>query len=180
MFFSVEFTIMRYNKSNKYRFPEPLRYKQAIIYSWKPILINLLLPGAGYLLLKEKKRAVLIFIVIFSFCFLSYLELYYGAGNGPRGGVFVLQLTPFSWIHNLGAIATMGIGPIYALFVNSFSGAEAEPIRNLTQEYGSTYLIISGLLNWLCIFDIFDRATGRWVWRLSYDEQEQLYNDSLK
>jgi len=31
--------------------------------------------------------------------------------------------------------------------------------------------MIAGLLNWLCCFDIFDRATGRWVWRLPKDEQ---------
>jgi hypothetical protein len=34
--------------------------------------------------------------------------------------------------------------------------------------------MVAGLLNWLCLIDIFDRATGRWVWRLPKDEQDAL------
>ena len=74
----------------------------------------------------------------------------------------------------MGAVATAGVGPIYSLFAWCFAGIDAEPIRNLTQEYGATYIIVAGLLNWLCLIDIFDRSTGRWVWRLPIDEQEEL------
>ena len=55
-----------------------------------------------------------------------------------------------------------------------FGGVGTEPVRNLVQEYGATYVMVTGLLNWLCCFDIFDRATGRWVWRLPVDEQGAL------
>ncbi len=47
-------------------------------------------------------------------------------------------------------------------------------MRNLTQEYGATYLMVAGLMNWLVCFDLFDRITGRWVWRLPKDEREAL------
>ena len=80
----------------------------------------------------------------------------------------------------LGAAATAGAGPIYGLFAWLFGGTGTEPIRNLTQEYGATYIMVAGLLNWLCLFDLFDRATGRWIWRLPKDEREALQKTAPK
>ena len=33
---------------------------------------------------------------------------------------------------------------------------------------------VAGLLNWLCCFDLWDRITGRWVFRLPKDEQIRI------
>jgi len=98
----------------------------------------------------------------------------FGMVDGIRGGVYTLKTDPFEWLPTLGALATAGIGPIYFLFAKLFGGAGSEPIRNLTQEYGASYVMIAGLLNWLCCFDIFDRVTGRWMWRLPKDELEEI------
>ena len=152
----------------------PLRRMAAVKAAWKPLLLNLLLPGAGYWVVGQKTRARILFCVWYLFLFLGFLQMKSGMINGIHGGVYTPKLDPFEWLPTLGAIATAGIGPVYALFAAFFGGAGSEPIRNLTQEYGASYVMIAGLLNWLCCFDIFDRATGRWMWRLPKDELAEI------
>jgi hypothetical protein len=152
----------------------PLRRAKAVRAAWKPVLANWLLPGAGYWLLGEKLRAKALFVIWAVFLALAWMQLTVGAVEGVRGGVYVPQLAPLAWLPTLGALGTLGAGPAYAPFAWVFGGAGTEPVRSLTQEYGASYLMVAGLLNWLCIFDIFDRATGRWVWRLPADEREGL------
>lgn len=152
----------------------PLRKQAAFKASIKPLLANWAVPGLGYWLIGEKGRAKALFGVCAVFSLLAWLQLSFGAVNGVVGGVFTPQLQPLEWMPTLGALGTAGVGPLYALFASAFGGPAAEPVRNLTQEYGATYLMVAGLLNWLCCFDIFDRVTGRWVWRLPKDEQQAV------
>jgi len=150
--------------------------------SWKPILLNWLVPGLGYWRIGEKTRAKVLFSVSMIFLILAWLQLTFGAVDGIRGGVYVPQLSPFQWMPSLGALATLGVGPVYAFFAWAFGFSHettlVEPVRRLTQEYGATYLMVAGLLNWLACFDIFDRVTGRWIFRLPKDEQEELAKKS--
>jgi len=156
----------------------PLRKGKAIQAAWKPILFNWLVPGLGYWKIGEKTRAKLLFGVSAVFLLMAWLQLNFGAVDGIRGGVYVPQLSPFAWMPTLGALATAGVGPVYGLFALAFGVSSdttlVEPVRCLTQEYGATYVMVAGLLNWLAAFDIFDRVTGRWVYRLPLDEQEAL------
>nr|WP_320132051.1 DUF6677 family protein [uncultured Holophaga sp.] len=159
--------------------PLPLRRKQAFQACWKPILANWIIPGAGYWMVGQKGRAKVFFTVYVVFTALAFLQLYYGPGAGPRGGVYVPQISPLAWLPTLGAMATLGSGPVYGVFAWLFGGVGTEPIRNLTQEYGATYIMVAGLLNWLCLFDLFDRTTGRWVWRLRKDERDALAQEKM-
>jgi hypothetical protein len=152
----------------------PLRRRQALAACWKPILLNWLLPGYGYWLIGERRRAKALFGVSLVFALMAFLQLTFGAVDGIKGGVYVPQLAPIQWMPTLGAAATAGVGPIYALFAWCFGGTGTEPVRNLTQEYGASYIMVAGLMNWLCCVDLFDRTTGRWVWRLPQDEQDAL------
>ncbi|BDU74589.1 DUF6677 family protein [Mesoterricola silvestris] len=156
------------------KLPAPLRGAKAFHASWKPVLLNWLVPGLGYWLIGEKGRAKALFSVTVVFLVLGFLQLQNGAVDGIRGGVYVPQLSPLQWMPTLGAAATAGTGPVYALFGYLFGGVGTEPVRNLVQEYGASYVMVTGLLNWLACFDIFDRTTGRWVWRLPQDEQDAL------
>lgn len=160
--------------------PPPLRKQKAVLAAWKPLLANWAVPGAGYWMIGQKGRAKAMFGVYVLFCALGYLQMKAGAGDGPVGGVYTPVLDPFQWMPTLGAAATAGIGPVYGIFAWAFGGSAAEPVRNLTQEYGASYVMVAGLLNWLCCFDIFDRVTGRWVWRLPKDEQEALSEANAK
>jgi hypothetical protein len=156
----------------------PLRRLAALEASWKPLLLNFALPGAGYWVIGQKGRGRVLFGVTLVFLVLGFLQMKLGASDGVLGGVYVPKLSPFEWLPTLGALATLGIGPVYVLFAAFFGGAGTEPIRNLTQEYGATYVMVAGLLNWLCCFDVFDRVTGRWVWRLPKDELAKVQKDS--
>jgi hypothetical protein len=156
----------------------PLRRAKALHASWKPILLNWLVPGLGYWLIGEKTRARILFGVSVIFSLMAWLQLSSGAPDGIRGGVFVPVFGPIEWLPTLGALATAGVGPVYGFFAWAFGVSHGsvivEPVRNLTQEYGATYIMVAGLLNWLACFDLFDRTTGRWVFRLPQDEQEEL------
>lgn len=154
--------------------PAPLRGMKALKASWKPILLNWLVPGLGYWMIGEKRRAKILAAVWVVFCVLAWLQLTFGAVNGVKGGIYVPQLSPLQWMPTLGALATAGVGPVYAFFGWAFGGAGTEPVRNLTQEYGATYVMIAGLLNWLACMDLFDRLTDRYWWRLPADEQEAI------
>ena len=154
------------------KLPMPLRRQKAVRAAWKPLLLQWLVPGAGYWMIGKKGRAVAFFGVWLLFCILGAMQMQFGAVDGIKGGVFVP--VQGAWLPTLGAIGTAGIGPIYGAFAWAFSGAGTEPVRTLTQEYGATYVMVAGLLNWLCCFDLWDRVTGRWVFRLPNDEQAQI------
>jgi hypothetical protein len=154
------------------KLPMPLRKQKAVKAAWKPLLLQWLIPGAGYWLIGEKGRAKVFFGVWVLFCFFGGLQMQLGTVAGVKGGVFVP--VQGSWLATLGALGTLGIGPLYGAFAWAFGGAGTEPVRTLTQEYGSTYVMVAGLLNWLCCFDLWDRVTGRWVFRLPKDEQVQI------
>ncbi len=156
------------------KLPAPLRGAKAFRASWKPVLLNWLVPGLGYVVIGEKRRGWALFGVSALFLLLGFLQLQFGAVDGIKGGVYVPQLSPLQWMPTLGAAATVGAGPVYLIFGWLFGGVGTEPVRNLVQEYGASYVMVTGLLNWLCCFDIFDRVTGRWIWRLPLDEQEEL------
>jgi hypothetical protein len=158
----------------------PLRRMAAFQACWKPLLFNFLLPGAGYWVIGQKTRARILFCVWALFLALGFLQMHFGMVGGVAGGVYTPKIDPFEWLPTLGAMATMGIGPIYALFAVLFGGAGSEPIRNLTQEYGASYVMIAGLLNWMCCFDIFDRVTGCWMWRLPKDELAEITGAASK
>lgn len=157
---------------------QPLRRQKAVAACWKPILLNWLVPGWGYWLIGEKTRAKVVFGVSMIFVLMAWLQLSWGAPDGIRGGVYVPVLGPIQWLPTLGALATAGVGPIYGFFAWTFGVSHGsvfvEPVRNLTQEYGATYIMVAGLLNWLACFDLFDRTTGRWSYRLPKDEQQEL------
>lgn len=156
----------------------PLRGAKAFDASWKPVLANWLVPGLGYWLIGQKGRAKALASVSFVFLLLGFLQLQFGSVDGVKGGVYVPKLSPLEWMPTLGAAATAGAGPLYVVFGYLFGGVGTEPVRNLVQEYGASYVMVTGLLNWLACFDIFDRATGRWVWRLPEDEQKALADEN--
>ncbi|HTL98155.1 MAG TPA: DUF6677 family protein [Holophagaceae bacterium] len=160
------------SETEKPAIPALLRGKKALKAAWKPILLQLLVPGWGYWSIGQKGRAKAFFAVWAVFLLLGALQLQYGAVDGVKGGIYVF--TPGSWLQSLSALGTAGIGPAYGAFAWAFGGAGTEPVRNLTQEYGASYIMVAGLLNWLCCFDLFDRATGRWHWRLPKDERVEL------
>ena len=99
-------------------------------------LLAWLLPGAGHFAIKEKKRAIIIFItIVMTFC----IGLYAGSIGviDPIGAKpwYVAQIMNSPIVAALGHLAKTGNYPVYGR----------------PNEIGQLYTSIAGLLNLLCI-----------------------------
>ena len=111
-------------------------------------LLSLLIPGAGHLLQGRRDKG-LVFLVV--------LTLMFGIGLWLQGRLFPLEWSdPLVF---LGAIADRGVGLPY--LVAAFADAGAGTVTAASYEYGNTFLMTAGLLNFLVILDAFDIGKGR-------------------
>ena len=99
-------------------------------------LIAWLIPGAGHLLLKKKKHALIIFVTItLTFCLGLYVSSI-GVINWKRAKPwYVAQMMNSPIVATIGYLATEGDYPVYGR----------------PNEIGQIYTSITGLLNLLCI-----------------------------
>ena len=107
-----------------------------------------LIPGAGHLLQKRRDKG-LVFLIAIPAMFVIGLWL-----SG--------RLFPLEWsdpLVFLGAIADRGVGAPY--FIARLMDAGAGTVTDQSYEYGNTFLMTAGLLNFLVILDAFDIAMGR-------------------
>jgi hypothetical protein len=75
--------------------------------------------------------------------------------NAPEGSSQLLQVPPM--------IANLGTGALYIISWLLGSGFADDPVQaaRATYEYGNTFLLIAGLMNYLTMLDAFDIAAGR-------------------
>lgn len=114
-------------------------------------------PGAGHFLQGRWIRGLVIAGVV---CGMFATGLVFGGhlfglGGTEDGSSKLLQLPP--------TIANLGTGLMYLVCWasgNGFSDA-AEYAKLATFEYGNTFLLVAGLLNYLAMLDAFDIAAGR-------------------
>jgi hypothetical protein len=112
------------------------------------IVLAWLVPGAGHLWQARRQKGVL---------FLVALPLMFAVGLMLGGRLFPLELSePLVF---LGAIADRGIG--LPFFLARFMDAGAGIVTAVSYEYGNTFLMTAGLLNFLVILDAYDIAAGR-------------------
>lgn len=105
-------------------------------------------PGAGHLWLGRRQKA---------FVFMVVLPLMFAIGLLLEGRIFSPQIgEPLA---ALAAIANMGLGIPW--LIARLAGAGQGTVTAVTHEYGNTFLIVAGLLNFLVILDAFDIAMGR-------------------
>ena len=120
---------------------EPGRLTVVCVLAW-------LVPGAGHLLQGRRQKGIV---------FLIALPLMFAVGLWLEGRLFPLELSdPLVF---LGAIANRGIGAPYVLARRMDAGAGHGTAA--AYEYGNTFLMTAGLLNFLVILDAFDIALGR-------------------
>jgi hypothetical protein len=111
-------------------------------------LLAWLIPGAGHLWQGRRQKG-LIFLVVLPLMFLVGLQLH--------GRLFPLEMSdPLVF---LGAIADRGIGAPY--FLARFMDAGSGIVTAVSYEYGNTFLMTAGLLNFLVVLDAFDIGMGR-------------------
>jgi hypothetical protein len=107
-----------------------------------------LVPGAGHFWFGRRQKG-LVFLLVLPLMFLIGLWL-----NG--------RIFPFEFsepLVGLAAVADLGIGIPW--FLARMSEAGRGVVTSATYEYGNTFLIVAGLLNFLVILDTFDIGMGR-------------------
>ena len=124
--------------------------------AWLVGLAAWFLPGSGHLLQKKWGRAALMGGVI-------WLSFFTGLAMGGhmfdletgQGSSVLLQVPPM--------IADLGSGILYIVCWLAGYGFADDPVQaaRATYEYGTTFLLIAGLLNYLTMLDAFDIAAGR-------------------
>ena len=117
---------------------------------WLALVCGLawLIPGGGHLLLGRRQKGLV---------FLIALPLMFATGLWLEGRLFPLELSdPLVF---LGAIANRGIGLPY--FLARMMDTGLGTVTAASYEYGNTFLMTAGLLNFLVVLDAFDIAKGR-------------------
>jgi len=108
----------------------------------------LVFPGLGHLIIGKWGRAFLFaFAILMLFVF----------GLLQEGKLYTLDFD--QPIYNLPFLADLSIGIPYFLARNY--GYGAGDMQNQSYDYGTTFLIVAGLLNLLVALNAFDVATGR-------------------
>src|SRR5246127_543449 len=107
-----------------------------------------LIPGAGHLIQKRWGRGVLLMVSIFAM-FLLGLALQ-GRVYKPNGGD-ILDI--------LGFVGDIGAGGLYIVTRAMDWGQGA--IAHATADYGTKYLIVAGLLNFIAVADAYHIAIGK-------------------
>jgi Family of unknown function (DUF6677) len=125
--------------------------------AWLMGTVGWFFPGAGHLLQGKWGRAALLGGAVWV-CFLVGLAMgghMFSPQPSDQGSSAWLQVPPM--------IANLGSGILYIaswLMGVGFSDDPAHAAR-ATYEYGNTFLLIAGLLNYLAMLDAFDISAGR-------------------
>ena len=107
-----------------------------------------LIPGAGHLIQKRWTRGLLLMaavVILFVLGLLMEGRVYH-----PNGGD-ILDI--------LGFIGDVGAGGLY--IVTRALGGGHGAISHATADYGTKYIIVAGLLNFICAADAYHIAIGK-------------------
>lgn len=132
-------------------------FEKAPPRAWLMGIAGWLVPGLGHMLQGKWVRALLLGGAVWV-CFISgfamggHLFKYTGAEPGLSS---LLQVPPM--------VGDLGTGLLYIVcWVQGYGFSnEAQQAALPTFEYGWTFLLIAGLLNYLAMLDAFDIAAGR-------------------
>ena len=127
---------------------------QVLRNAWLIGLAAWAVPGAGHLLLRRWGRGLVLGAAVWAM-FLTGLWLgghLFTVASMDQGLTALLQLLPM--------IANVGSGLLYVVCWLTNTGFD-ENAQRLTYEYGNTFLLVAGLLNYLAMLDAFDIAAGR-------------------
>jgi hypothetical protein len=131
--------------------------------AWLIGLAAWFIPGSGHLLQKKWGRAALMGGAVWLSFFLGLAMGGHMFDLSPDGAA---PASMFEWaalIQVPPMIANLGTGVLYVvswLMDIGFADDPAQAART-TYEYGNTFLLIAGLMNYLTMLDAFDVAAGR-------------------
>jgi hypothetical protein len=111
-------------------------------------------PGLGHFVQKRWGRGALVAVAVWGMFF---------AGLALGGHLFKISASDQGFsvlLSGLPMVANIGSGVLYIGCWLTNSGF-AEQAQRVTYEYGNTFLLVAGLLNYLAMLDAFDIAAGR-------------------
>jgi len=108
-----------------------------------------IIPGLGHILMGRWIRGIMLALAI---------GLMFLFGLSMQGELYISDLSETP-LRMFGFFADVGVGLMYWLAEHSRLGLGNMSAR--TYDYGTTYLWVCGLLNYLAIMDAFDIARGR-------------------
>lgn len=114
-----------------------------------------LVPGAGHFLQFRWGRGLIMGGVVFVMFLIGLMmggHLFPSPGPYEDGISMLLQVPP--------TVANLGTGALYVFCLFTRVGFN-DMAHLVTYEYGNTFLLVSGLLNYLVMLDAFDLAVGR-------------------
>jgi hypothetical protein len=109
---------------------------------------GLLIPGLAHILTGRWIRGVILAVCVFAM---------FGLGLAMHGKLYDLEFD--EPLHVFAFIANVGMGLPYWLAAHSDLGVGT--MSWPSYDYGTTYLWVCGLLNYLVVLDAFDIAQGR-------------------
>jgi TM2 domain-containing membrane protein YozV len=116
-------------------------------FVYLPLIAGWLVPGAGHFLLRKWGRGALLSASIVGMFVLGIAmqgKLYGGAHD-------ILDI--------LGLAGDLGNGLLY--FFSRILGLGADPVQVTTADYGTRFIVVSGLLNVIAAVDAHNLRTGR-------------------
>ena len=112
------------------------------------LLAGWLIPGAGHLVVGKPIRAALLFVSVIGMAI---------TGFHLQGKIYVPNTGDILDI--LGFVGQLGMGILYVL-ARAFSWGAASSVNTLA-DYGTKFLVVAGLLNFISAVDAHSLASGR-------------------
>lgn len=119
--------------------------QQGFVYL--PLIAGWLIPGAGHFLLRKWYRGALLSVSILAM---------YALGLAMQGKLYT---SAHDILDLLGLAGDLGNGALY--FLAQFLGLGAAPVQATTQDYGTKFIVVAGLLNIIAAVDAHNLRTGR-------------------
>jgi len=110
--------------------------------------VGWLVPGAGHIIQKRWVRGALLFVSIVTLFLL---------GLGMQGRIY--KANGGDILDILGFIGDVGAGALYILTLANDWGQGA--IQFATADYGTKFMIVAGLLNFIAVADAYHIAVGK-------------------
>ena len=118
-------------------------------FAYSALILGWLIPGAGHLLTRHWIRALLLFVSIVSMFALGLAM--HGKIYPPSSDLVSLDM--------LGFIGDLGNGLLY--FLSTFFGWGQNIVQVVTADYGTKFLVVAGLLNFVSAVDAHSLRLGR-------------------
>ncbi len=112
------------------------------------LIAGWLIPGAGHFLLRKWVRGVLLLISIFAM---------FAIGLALQGKVYAPNTSELLDILNF--VGDLGTGILY--FIARGADLGASSVQTAVADYGSKFIVVAGLLNFISAVDAHSLATGR-------------------